>query len=110
MSPLEIMFWLSFAHIVGDMVLQTEFTARMKGKHLYLMVSHILAYTGAIGIALHFLDMFNWYYLLWIGVGHFVIDTWKSKQPRDDAHFWQIHLDQGWHYVQLLAIVLWVSI
>ncbi len=106
MNIFEIMFWMTFAHMIGDMCLQTEFIAQQKGRRFYLMFSHIILYLGAIGIALHLLNIFTWYGIIFIGVGHLLMDSWKSKQPRDDEHFWHIYLDQGWHYLQLLIVVM----
>ena len=96
--------------MIGDMPLQTSFISQNKGKHFYLMFCHIMTYCGAIGIALHLLDIFNWYYILWIAIGHVIMDMWKSRQIRDDAHFWMIYIDQGWHYLQLLMIVLLIQV
>lgn len=109
MNGLEMIFWLVFAHIIGDMSLQTEFIAMNKGKKWYLMFCHIMIYTGVIGIALLLLNIFNWWGVLWIAVSHYAMDKWKSLQPRDEAHFWQIYLDQGWHYLQLIIMVVIVQ-
>ncbi len=106
MNGLEIMFWLIFAHVIGDMSLQTSFVALNKGKRLYLMFSHVMIYIGTVGIALLLLNIFSWYSILFIVIGHFLMDSWKSKQPKDDEHFYQIYIDQGWHYFQLLIVVI----
>jgi len=103
---LELIFWLVFAHMIGDMSLQTSFIAQNKGKYFYLMFAHVMIYMGVIGIAFNLLGIFNWYAMLWIAVGHLAMDMWKSRQPRDDAHFYQIYIDQGWHYFQLLVVII----
>ena len=106
MNYFVIMFWLVFAHMIGDMVLQTSFIAQQKGKRFYLMFCHIISYLGAIGITLHIFNIFSWYGMLWIGIGHLAMDSWKSRQPKDDKHFWCIYVDQGWHFLQLLILVI----
>lgn len=104
MNFFELIFWLIFAHIIGDMALQTEFIAHNKGKYFYLMFCHIMIYLGVIGITFYLLGMFSWMAMFWIAGGHLSMDLWKSKQPKDEAHFWQIYVDQGWHYFQLLIV------
>ncbi len=105
MNGFEIFFWLLFAHMIGDMSFQTTFIAHNKGKYFFLMFAHIMIYLGTIGIALHLLNIFSWYAIVWIGIGHWAMDLWKSRQPKDDEHFYQIYIDQGWHYLQLLMVV-----
>ena len=106
MNGFELMFWLVFAHMIGDMSLQTSFIAHNKGKDKFIMFSHVMIYLGVIGVTLHLLNIFSWWFIVWIAVGHWSMDMWKSRQPKDDAHFYQIYIDQGWHYFQLLVVVL----
>ena len=101
-----ILFWLVFAHCVGDMVLQTPFIAKHKGRDWMLMFYHIIIYTGAIIFTLMIFDIYHWWKIIFIVVGHFVMDTWKSRQPKDEKHWHYLYYDQAFHLFQLI-IVWW---
>ncbi len=107
MIPIEhSFFWLLFAHCIGDMVFQTQFIIQYKGKDWLAMISHIIIYTGCIAIALVYLNIFHWWKILFVMFGHLMIDRWKSRTPRDKAHWHYLYYDQSLHLIQLIIIFL----
>jgi len=105
MSIFMKLFWLVWAHMLGDMVFQNQFIADKKGKDLYIMMAHVLTYTGTIILATMLLDIYHWVQFPLIIGSHYVMDQWKSVQPRDEAHWHYIYWDQGFHY--FILIIIW---
>jgi hypothetical protein len=101
-----ILFWLVFAHCMGDMAFQTQFIADRKGKNFFFMMLHAIIWTGSINIVLEIFNIFSpWKFLLLI-IPHMIIDFWKANLPRDDKHMWAIYVDQSLHFLQLVAVWL----
>jgi len=101
-----IIFWLLFAHCLGDMVFQTEFLFKYKSSVLFCMLSHVFIWTGCIVLVLSWFGLFSYWKLIFLFLGHWAVDAWKSRQPKDLAHFRYIYYDQGLHVLQL--IIVWL--
>ena len=97
---------LWFAHCLSDMVFQSNFMANFKSKFWYPMCSHVFIWTTSISLVLHYFQIFNYWKFAFLFIGHWVMDAWKSKQPRDDDHRWCMYVDQGWHLIQILIVWL----
>ena len=98
--------WLLFAHCIGDMVFQTNFIAQYKGKDWLAMLSHLIIYTGTITLALVLMDIYSFWKVVVVLISHWLIDNWKSKAPKDDAHWHYLYYDQGMHLIILIIISL----
>lgn len=96
------MLW--FAHCMGDMVLQTKFLADFKSKYLYPMLTHVFIWSASISFMLNFLGIFAPWKFAFLFLGHWAMDNWKSKQPRDHEHMWCMYVDQGWHFIQIVIV------
>lgn len=93
--------WLIFAHFFGDFGLQSEWMAANKGSKWYVMLSHCILWTGCISIALQYLGLFAMWKVLFLVVGHGVMDYWKV---RFTSKWLYIYPDQAWHGIQLLIV------
>ncbi len=97
---------LWFAHCMGDMVLQTNFMAEFKSKFPYMMFTHVFIWSVCISIVLAYFGLFTIPKFIFLFSVHYLIDRWKTKQPKDDEHLWCIYLDQFLHFLQILFVGL----
>ena len=98
------MIWfMIIAHCFADMALQPSFIAHNKDKRFILMFFHALMVTGSVTIPVFIFGTLTLNVVLVLLLSHIVIDSWKSRQPKDDKHFWCIYVDQGLH---LLFIII----
>jgi hypothetical protein len=95
---------LWFAHCMGDMVFQTEFIATYKSKFFYAMFTHVFIWSATICIALAYLGLFHVWKFIFLILGHYLIDKWKSNQPKDKEHLWCIYADQFLHLAQIMIV------
>ncbi|KKL07219.1 hypothetical protein LCGC14_2588190, partial [marine sediment metagenome] len=86
------------------MVLQTPFIAKHKGRDWMLMMDHIILYAGPIIFTLVFFERYQLWKAIFILVGHLLPDLWKSRQPKDEAHWYCLYIDQGIHLFQLIMV------
>ncbi len=100
------LFILIYAHCMGDMIFQSDFIAKNKGKSILPMLSHITIYTGTVLIALIFTGMYSWWKPLFLLLGHLAIDSWKSRVPKDKEHWNCLYYDQAMHLAQIVAVWL----
>ena len=100
------MIWLIFAHFLGDIALQSDWQAKNKSEHWYVMLSHCMIWTGCVCIALQFLGIFALWKALFLLIGHWISDSIKSKQPKENDTWWMIYPDQAWHLIQ--CFIVWI--
>lgn len=96
--------WLIFAHFVGDVALQSRFQMENKGKFWYWMLAHCIIWAAMICIALEYLGLLELWKVLFLVGGHYICDTWKSRQPKTMGHWWKIYPDQAWHLIQCAIV------
>ena len=97
------MFWfLIIAHMFADMALQPSFFAKKKAERPGIMLFHTMMVTGAVSIPIFIFGTLTYPIIAFLIVTHFIIDSWKSRVPKDDAHFYAIYLDQGLHFVCMI--------
>lgn len=97
------MVWLLFSHFIGDWALQSQFVAMGKGREWIIMLSHCMIWTACVSIGLQFLGIYALWKVLFLLVGHWVVDLWKTKKKTWSPY---IYIDQGWHIFQLLVVYL----
>lgn len=83
---------LTFCHLIGDYVLQSDFIAKTKGSNWYHLIVHYLLYCLPFYI-LFGLD-YRFYILL---LSHIIIDTLKARYNKINYI-----ADQTLHYLMLL--------
>lgn len=98
--------WLVFAHFIGDITLQTEWQAKNKGKHWYIMLVHCMIWTALICMALEYLQMLTFPKFLFLLAGHFACDSWKAKIPKTSENWKWIYPDQAIHFLQLVVVYI----
>ncbi len=81
-----------FAHCLGDMVFQSNFMAEYKSKFWYAMFSHVFIWTMGVSLVLHYFGIFAYWKFIFLFVGHWAMDMWKSRQTRDDEHRWCMYV------------------
>lgn len=103
---LILIWFMVVAHCFADMCWQSSFTAHNKGRLFGLMFFHALTVTGAISIPLFLLGTLTIPAIIILIISHMVIDTWKSKQIKDDEHFWCNYVDQFAHLVFIVIVAV----
>lgn len=98
------MIWLIFTHFIGDIALQGDWQVQNKGKYWYVMLSHCIIWTACVCVALQFLGLYASWKVLFLVVGHWICDKWKSTKPKTPECWWYIYPDQIWHFIQLLFV------
>ena len=107
MTDFILLYFMITAHCLADMCWQPSFIAHNKHRLFVLMVFHALTVSSVISIPMYIFG----YECFAVGViflisTHILIDTWKSRQPKDDAHFWCLYVDQGAHLLAMIIIVI----
>jgi len=106
-------WFMIFAHFVGDYVLKSEYLSKTKGEEWYNMLVHCMLYTGSISLVLiEWTGGFPVVGLLWIFVTHWFIDSWKCKglankfwtKPTDESY---LYADQAYHFIALGCVIIW---
>jgi len=98
---------LIFIHLIADFVLQDDFQAMNKGKNKFIMFVHVAIWSGSIGIILSYLGLFEWWKLLMLFIGHYIIDIWKStKIDKTYALTRDLWIDQSLHLIQLIICLI----
>lgn len=100
------MIWLIFAHYIGDIALQSDWQAQNKGKLWYVMMSHCFIWTACISVALQYLGLFAMWKVIFLLVGHWVMDKWKTTKPKTPEAWKYIYPDQIWHLIQCGIVYL----
>lgn len=102
MTPLAII--LLAAHCLGDFVLQPNGLARRKGRIGFLALHALIHAILVYGV----LQQWSlWQMPLAIFLIHSVIDWLKQRNESDSAPAFAV--DQGAHFVTILALVWWMS-
>jgi hypothetical protein len=101
MEPLIILLG---AHFIADMPLQSNWMAELKGKRLYILFAHAFIYSFVISLCLEYFGVYHlWKFGVLLGT-HMCIDFWKTRFPKDDAHWCLIYIDQTAHMVINMAL------
>lgn len=98
------MIWLIFAHYIGDIALQAPWQAENKGKYWYVMFSHCMIWAACVCITLQYLGIFTLSKAIFLVVGHWVCDKWKTTIPKTPENWKYIYPDQLFHLLQLIFV------
>lgn len=91
--------WLVFAHFMGDIGFQNPWLVKKK-QHWFYMVAHSVIYTGCIAVSLEYLGILVIWKVLFIVIGHYLIDTGKKVLPERYKDL----IDQSLHLIQLIIV------
>lgn len=110
-----------FVNLVLDFSLQNEFLARNKAGNVYILFVHSAIWGLGIAIVLYYFGLFAWWKVLFLVVGHMIIDAVKARElyrkpeergnfgrPYDRRDWTALYVDQFLHVVQL-AVVLFIN-
>jgi len=98
------MFWLLFAHCMGDIAFQNGWVYENKRKSLIFLGSHAIIWSGCVAIALFFLGLYDLWKIPFLVIGHFAMDGYKVASLKEDDPKYNnmlAWLDQVFHLVQL---------
>jgi hypothetical protein len=98
------MIWLLFAHYIGDIALQSDWQAQNKGRLWYVMFSHCMIWTACVSVALQYQGRFDLWKVVFLVIGHWVCDKWKTTKPKTPEAWKYIYPDQAWHIIQLAIV------
>ena len=99
---IQTLFFLIFLHYLGDFPLQGQFLAENKGKNDYLLFAHAFIWAGTISTGLLYFGLFATWKVLFLLIGHFIIDRWKARLPVSGQK--ELLIDQTLHFVQVLIV------
>ncbi len=103
----EKVLLIYFLNLVGDYPLQGEFLANIKGKSDYLLFVHCVIWTGTICIGLYLLGIFALWKVVFLLVGHFIIDRWKARKINKEKSLTRdLYIDQILHLIQILMVTI----
>lgn len=100
-----IFIFVLLAHLLYDFHWQGVFIGENKGKYPFVMFIHVLTWTLLISSVLYLCGLFAVWKLLFLFTTHMLLDSWKSKLPQNDEYIWAIYVDQGGHFLSLIAVV-----
>ena len=97
------LYFMLLAHLLYDFHWQGSFIADNKGKRLFLLFIHAITWAMFVSSPLiYFQDSEIVVKCIFLFTTHFVIDYWKSHQPRSEETFYLIYIDQGLHLISIL--------
>lgn len=101
---IQTLFFLIFLHYLGDFPLQGQFLAENKGKNDYLLFAHAFIWAGTISAGLLYFGLFATWKVLFLLIGHFVIDRGKARLQVSGQL--ELLIDQTLHFVQIVIILI----
>lgn len=115
-TDIWLLFWfLLVAHLFSDWFVQPEWIAHGKGKFPLLMCVHCLWWVGALSIPLFFYAKLHVWKLVFLFVGHWIIDIWKAKKYDKlvveekmplEKFVNYVYVDQALHIAQMAVVVI----
>lgn len=121
---------LYFSNLVLDYPLQGKLLSELKQQHNYFLFVHCAIWALGLSLVLIPLNLFAWWKLLMLLVGHFAMDYWKCKRiykkwplftnneynPKTDKYedklepvfgdIESLYVDQVFHIFQLLLCLI----
>ena len=93
--------WLLFAHYFGDIAFQSSWTSENKGRYWYIMFGHCMVWSGCVSIALEYTGRFSLWKVVFLVVGHWVVDKTKRVLSKGNMDMRCMYIDQALHIIQL---------
>lgn len=104
---MSVELFILTAHLVGDFILQTDWMASQKLERPSVRFAHVLVYhLPFIGLVLFFSPLDTLLFILASVVAHFVIDSRRWAEPKDELESYPIIVDQTLHLVTLTTILI----
>lgn len=103
------LFWIGFAHYVGDFVCQNEWMVHAKKTSKFVLSAHTVIWAGCIALVFQFLVEvpLGFWQIGFLCVGHFLMDYFEHPYVSKDKKGLCFDFDFGFHIVQLLFVYFW---
>lgn len=98
------LFWLLFAHLLGDFAFQQNWMIQQKMKDPWTMVAHCFIWTGAVAVALQFFGILFLWKILFLFVGHLICDYCKHTIFDKLNDHLKNTIDQSFHLIQIIIV------
>lgn len=99
-----MIYWLFIAHFIFDAALQPDWMLKAKKDNWYVMLEHCAIWAGGISAVLAYFGMFEWWKVVFLFIGHFIVDTWKIKSAPHALDMNYLLWDQILHFFQLFLV------
>lgn len=76
---MNVFMYLLLAHFILDWGLQNQFVAENKHKITMVMLAHVSMWTLGICAVLAYFELFAWWKLIMLFVGHWIEDLYKAR-------------------------------
>jgi hypothetical protein len=96
--------FLIFAHHIGDVACQPSWLIKNKHEHTFAIYEHSVVWTAVVSFMLLALGILELWKILFLLIGHFVIDWFKYKRLPDNYNY--IYIDQLLHYAQIMICLI----
>lgn len=93
-------------HLMYDFHWQGNFIGEWKSKSWFVLFIHCLTYALSIGVVMHFLGILQWWTISTLLLSHYIIDDWKCKLPPEKLNVQALYVDQAWHLLFLIFIMI----
>lgn len=100
------LFWLLFAHAMGDVPFQPPSIVNNKHKSFVMLCVHSIIWGGCLTIALLYIGKFYEWKLWFLIIGHFLCDGISSNLVQYSKSKWIGFGDNLFHLLQLLIVYL----
>lgn len=97
-------------HHFADVACQPSWLIENKRHHWFAIYEHVMIYAGVLSAGLWLLGVWQLWMFFYFLAGHFLVD-WLKYQPirkRFGDRYWYIYPDQALHYLQIVALVVWL--
>lgn len=109
MNAIWVFLVLNTINYICDYPLQNFFLAEWKQKNNYALFVHCFIWAMGVALGLQYYGLFEWWKLVMLFVGHFIVDGWKCRgyykrlNLSDEASF---YIDQGIHVLQIILCLI----
>ena len=98
---------LILAHYLGDNAFQPDWMVTNKKKYKNILLSHAIVWSTPISLVLMYFGAFSAVKLVFLVVGHYLIDLWNIKQAKEClGDNWYVVADQALHLLQLVIVYI----
>ena len=103
------LWWLIFAHAIGDFALQSKETGIRKGDSPVVMLVHSILSGGCVCLALLLQGNFAPWKVFWLVGTHFLTDSITWRIIHIEGKSWgRVNLiDQILHFGQIIVAMIW---
>ena len=98
--------YMLLAHLLYDFHWQGPFISAEKGKRPFLLAVHSATWAFLLCAVIAVTSSLAWWHWPLLYATHYIVDFWKSQQPKTDETFWMIYVDQALHLVSIVIVAL----